>query len=392
MNAATVPRDNSAGRAGPALLALGFVVQPLSNGNSPDPRSTWLDQPGQGGPAHLTKLHRELTAAQIAREKQRRTRRSCGRRMPSGRRGDVSLGLARGVRPPPDLPARIGPVEFSMLGGMVAARRWEPARFRHFLLPTLSPTCMLTAGLPTGDPWQLSGDNEPNGENEPTTLAGCSITSATLTPTSPEPSSSQTAARAQQSATDRLVNAQKRIGWASNIVVPQSAPVRTNIARQGAEGSKVLPFQPARRGAPQHPVALAFPPVSADRRISVRLCSPFGRRLIRARGASIPDLKDLSFEPVIHTAATRDGAATSALLRRGGHASTSDMDPPRPCRGRRATVSRPQHDHRGRPVASVAVTTKSVRRLPQFAHRNRSSTSGTSPRPASTRACRSASR
>ena len=30
--------------------------------------------------------------------------------------------MARRVRPPPDLPAHIGPVEFSMLGGMVAVR------------------------------------------------------------------------------------------------------------------------------------------------------------------------------------------------------------------------------------------------------------------------------
>jgi hypothetical protein len=36
--------------------------------------------------------------------------------------GAAQGGVARGVRPPPDLPARIGPVEFSMLGGMVAVR------------------------------------------------------------------------------------------------------------------------------------------------------------------------------------------------------------------------------------------------------------------------------
>jgi hypothetical protein len=32
------------------------------------------------------------------------------------------VGLARRVRPPLDLPARIGPVEFSMLGAMIAVR------------------------------------------------------------------------------------------------------------------------------------------------------------------------------------------------------------------------------------------------------------------------------
>ena len=36
--------------------------------------------------------------------------------------GAASVSLARRVRPPPDLPARIGPVEFSMLGAMVAVR------------------------------------------------------------------------------------------------------------------------------------------------------------------------------------------------------------------------------------------------------------------------------
>ena len=36
--------------------------------------------------------------------------------------GAAPVGLARRVRPPPDLPARIGPVELSMLGGMVAVR------------------------------------------------------------------------------------------------------------------------------------------------------------------------------------------------------------------------------------------------------------------------------
>jgi hypothetical protein len=74
----------------------------------------------------------------------------------------------------------------------------------------------------------------------------------------------------------------------------------------------------------------------------------------------------------------RSARATSAPLRRGGHASASAW--PRP-----ETVPKaagppspgPQHDHRGGwPVASVAVTTKSVRPLPQFEHRNRRSETG----------------
>jgi hypothetical protein len=36
--------------------------------------------------------------------------------------GAAPVSLARRVRPPPNLPTRIGPVEFSMLGGMIAVR------------------------------------------------------------------------------------------------------------------------------------------------------------------------------------------------------------------------------------------------------------------------------
>lgn len=56
-------------------------------------------------------------------------------------------------------------------------------------------------------------------------------------------------------------------------------------------------------------------------------------------------------------------------------------------RGKRPRISR---NHR--PFGRIfTVTTESVSRLPQLEHRKRSSISGTSPRPASTRACRSAS-
>jgi hypothetical protein len=59
------------------------------------------------------------------------------------------------------------------------------------------------------------------------------------------------------------------------------------------------------------------------------------------------------------------------------------------CCERKVAVGAGDHHGRG---SSLDVTTKSVRLLRQFEQRNRRRASGTSPRPASTRPCRSASR
>ena len=79
----------------------------------------------------------------------------------------------------------------------------------------------------------------------------------------------------------------------------------------------------------------------------------------------------------VRRCARHDAGGAPAARRCRRHAVPRDRAP-----GHRPgliTCARRAVIHRGRPVASVAVTTKSVRPLPQFEHRNRRSISGTSP-------------